>query len=309
MRRGERLCQVPGPEAMSCEREGELRARLAGLEHGRRRTAGTGAVYAQWRGQVSRRQFRRLVEEAREEDRRQEERRRVWVEWRSPGLVWAMDDLALTGAGVMWHQVQDLGSRYKLEPAVACRRRGVLGGDEVARHLERLFGAWGAPLVLKRDNGSNLNHHEVDAVLEAHGVLALNSPPRYPRYNGGIEAGVREIRATVETLLAGLGAEAVAGLSGEVAALLNRRARPCLRGQTSEIVFGLAGAAAASYGMGDRKEVRGYVEALAEELLGRLEGDGPRARQWAWRRAIETWLQARGVIAVHAAAEVLPCFP
>jgi hypothetical protein len=51
----------------------------------------------------------------------------------------------------------------------------------------------GRPLVLKRDNGSNLNHQAVDEVLARYLVLPLKSPPHYPPYNGAIECAVREL--------------------------------------------------------------------------------------------------------------------
>ena len=43
-------------------------------------------------------------------------------------------------------------------------------------HLAKLFRRHGAPLFLKRDNGSPLNHAAVNAVLAEFGVIPLNSP-------------------------------------------------------------------------------------------------------------------------------------
>jgi hypothetical protein len=57
--------------------------------------------------------------------------------------------------------VQDLASRYKFTPWVG---EQVLG-EIVAVRLEQLFLRQGPPLVLKRDNGSNLNHQAVDEIL------------------------------------------------------------------------------------------------------------------------------------------------
>jgi hypothetical protein len=58
--------------------------------------------------------------------------------------------------------------------------------------LEQLFLHDGPPLVLKRDNGSNLNHQAVDEVLARYLVIPLNSPPHYPPYNGAMECAVRD---------------------------------------------------------------------------------------------------------------------
>jgi hypothetical protein len=67
-------------------------------------------------------------------------------------------------------------------------------GESVAARLEQLFLGQGPPLVLKRDNRSNLNHKAVDEVLARHLVIPLNSPPHYPPYNGGMECAVRELK-------------------------------------------------------------------------------------------------------------------
>jgi transposase InsO family protein len=95
--------------------------------------------------------------------------------------------------------VQDLASRYKFTPWVGER---VLG-ESVAARLEQLFLRHGPPLVLKRDNGSHLNHQAVDEVLSRYLVTPLNSPPHYPPYHGGMECAVRELKTPlVEKILA-----------------------------------------------------------------------------------------------------------
>ena len=50
------------------------------------------------------------------------------------------------------------------------------------------------PLVLKSDNGPAFVSAEVRAVLAERGVVALYSPPYWPRYNGAIEAGIGALR-------------------------------------------------------------------------------------------------------------------
>src|SRR5207247_8751920 len=53
-------------------------------------------------------------------------------------------------------------------------------------------------MFLKRDLGSPLNCQAVDEVLERHQVLPLNSPPGYPRYNGSMERGMRDLKAALD---------------------------------------------------------------------------------------------------------------
>ena len=87
--------------------------------------------------------------------------------------------------------VQDLASRYRFRPLVSNR----LEGRQIDAHLESLFCQHGAPLFLKRDNGSPFNCQPVDEVLARFGVLPLNNPPYYPRYNGAQEKGIRDFKA------------------------------------------------------------------------------------------------------------------
>jgi hypothetical protein len=49
-------------------------------------------------------------------------------------------------------------------------------GEEVAGHLDCLFGRFGPPLFCKRDNGGNVNHAAVDDVLGDAMVIPINSP-------------------------------------------------------------------------------------------------------------------------------------
>ena len=116
------------------------------------------------------------------------------VTWKEPNLAWAIDATERgadeRGERLFVHAVQDLCTRYRFAPLVAVESKG----EAIARHLEELFREHGAPLFLKRDNGSPLNHAAVDQVLARHGVIPLNSPAHYPKYNGSIEKGIREMK-------------------------------------------------------------------------------------------------------------------
>jgi len=67
-------------------------------------------------------------------------------------------------------------------------------GEEISGYLAATFDRFGAPLFLKRDNGGNLNHTAVNAVLADYFVLPLNSPVHYPPYNGAIEEAQTELK-------------------------------------------------------------------------------------------------------------------
>ncbi|MEI6516076.1 MAG: hypothetical protein WCO77_08865 [bacterium] len=188
------LC-VPGPRKLAPVDLGRVRQELEAMAHGRKRTAGTGDLYERFRNQLSRRQFRELVEEARKARRVLEEEGRQRIHWHAPRLIWAVDDVHVgyhEDRKVWSNQIRDLGSRYLFAPQLSLG--GVLEGELVAERLDRLFGINGPPLVLKRDNGGNLDCVAVDAVLERFGVVPLNSPLQYPRYNGGVEKSQREFK-------------------------------------------------------------------------------------------------------------------
>ena len=67
-------------------------------------------------------------------------------------------------------------------------------GDEAARALAGLFATHGAPLVLKSDNGSHFTCDVVQDLLARHDVACLFSPPHWPQFNGGIEAGIHALK-------------------------------------------------------------------------------------------------------------------
>jgi transposase InsO family protein len=70
---------------------------------------------------------------------------------------------------------------------------------EIARDaLIALFAEHGAPLVLKSDNGGPFGCPAVRDLLHGHGVESLFSPPRWPRYNGAIEAGIGAMQARTD---------------------------------------------------------------------------------------------------------------
>ena len=63
-----------------------------------------------------------------------------------------------------------------------------------ARKLTFLFAEHGAPLVLKTDNGSPFCADQTLEFLRQADVIPLFSPPRMPRYNGAIEAGIGSLK-------------------------------------------------------------------------------------------------------------------
>jgi transposase InsO family protein len=134
--------------------------------------------------------------------------RRVWrkrhqhapycLEWTVPGTVWAMDFSEavqpIDGLYPYLLAVRDLASGYQLlwSPVRSP------SAEETILALSSLFARHGAPLVLKADNGSAFIADATKEFLSLFGVNLLFSPPRTPRYNGSIEAGIGSLKTRTE---------------------------------------------------------------------------------------------------------------
>jgi transposase InsO family protein len=301
----------PGPKKVAPLNLEELHVHLCHLKHGRQRSRGVAGLYRQYQDQISRRDLRALTEAVRREHTQQHQAKLHHITWQVPGLVCSLDDAELARFAhhkLHLHQVQDLASRYKFTPWVGER---VLG-ETVAIHLEQLFLRYGPPLVLKRDNGSNLNHQAVDEVLARHLVIPLNSPPHYPPYNGGMEYAVRELKTPlVEKILAsGPIPESQVQVWAEVLAHeLNHRSRECLGGQVACQVFQDAKPALEAYTLRKRKRTLDWINELTRTLVQVSAVHTQRQVDTARRLAVETWLHRNGVITITQNKKVLPIFP
>jgi len=295
--------ETPGPKkAVQMDLEAIL-AEVRELEHGRRRSRGTTTLYQTHREAISRRQMQGLVKDERQRVNAVRLAKLRKVTWQVSGMAWAMDNTEL---GLMdLHQVQDLASRYKYASFVTAS----VQGEQVAEHLEGLIRTHGAPLILKRDRGSNLRSEAVEAVLQNHLIIPLDSPPRYPAYNGAIEHAQRETKELVAVRYPGAGQ--ILACHAAVAQELNHRPRPCLQGRTSCAVLESGREAMKAYTRPKRKEVIDWIKKEMLAILQAMGGSsaGVRACDAAWRRAVETWLHRNGAITVSVNGKVLPCYP
>ena len=300
----------PGPKKVAHLSLEELRGEVARLHHGHERSRGIGEVYRQYRPQVSRRALQALTEALRRELAQQRQAACRHITWHVPGLIWSLDDAELvrcTDHPLRLHQVQDLASRYKFPPWVSER----VVGEAVAVRLEHLFVQSGPPLVLKRDNGANLNQRAVDEVLARYLVMPLNSPPHYPPYNGGMERAVRELKPPLVAQLRASGPipnSQVQGWAEGLAHDLNHRPRRCLGGQVACRVFQDARQALKAYTRRKRREVFEEINELTRTLLQVRAVHTQRQAETTRRLAVETWLQCNGVITITQNRKVLPVF-
>lgn len=296
---------APGPKKTAPLKLQSLLSEIRALSHGRKRTLGSSALCTHYAEQISRRQFNRVLRLVRSELNRENKARKRRVSWKGACVVWSMDETELGWCGqkIRLHHIQDLGSRYKFEPLAAEE----ITSGKVARKLEELFKEHGAPLVLKRDNGSALNGQAVDTVLEKHLVIPLNSPASYPPYNGGMERAQRELK---ECLLPRLCAVArydhslLEAYGAAAAGELNHQRRRLLGAKTSCQVFHNGKQALRKYNRRKRKEVFDWIKNLAVKIVGKMQRGGKRRASTAWRLAVETWLQRNGIITVSPGKSV-----
>ena len=134
--------------------------------------------------------------------------RRVWkkrrslllyvLQWNRPGTVWAMDHghapFPMDGEFGSFLAIRDVASRYQLTALPV--------PDQTARMskavLDGFVKVYGAPLVIKADNGSGFRSEEMKSWARQHDVLMLYSPGWTPEYNGAIEAGIGNLKVRAE---------------------------------------------------------------------------------------------------------------
>lgn len=299
LRRGLPAVGRPGP-ARRQDAPALLDAQIAALPAGARRTRNTGRLWHHWRTLISRRDFARRVAERR---RQAAHRRRLAtrrLRWLAPGTVWATDTAQL--GAQRWNLVCDLGSRLRFEPMLD----PALTAARVADHLRRLFERFGAPLVLKRDNGSNLASREVDALLAEYQVIDLTSPAHYPAYNGGVEYAQQELKTVAATLVDRTG-EPLDRALREAPDWLNAAPRPCLGGASAGALFNACQPLLqARSTLNGRKEAKRWIIERTCTILNRMEKCNRRTIRAARRHATEEWMMSVGLVADAGTNKVLP---
>lgn len=284
------VCQPPGPKKTVPLNWLEFYPLLRQLHHGRVRTHGTSELYQQFADAISRRQLAGLVQDLRQDQLANMKR----IDWLHPGLAWSIDATEYGPEGEPIVPVSDLASRYRFQPLVADH----LAGHQIARHLAKLFKQHGPPLLLKRDNGSIFNCREVDAVLHEFGVIPLNNPPYWPRYNGAKEKSIRDLKAALDQRQPPTAATNLALLVEVTVHELNHKPRRCLQGRTACAAFH-DDAARRRWTKPQRKEIFRLLLAQFGAMIEKpVNGDHHRPAT-LWRVTVESWLRCQGLITVR----------
>ncbi len=287
-RRGEQPRQKPGPKKTVPLDWKTLLPDIQKLDHGRQRTQGATALHQEYAEQLSRRQFQILVKEERAQ--RFESMKRII--WQRPGLAWSIDATEYQSSKLI--PLQDLASRYRFTPLVS----SIEDGRQIAAFLDKNFREHGAPLFLKRDNGSPFNNQHVDAVLAQHLVLPLNSPPHFPRYNGAMEKSIGDLKRRLTQRLAEPVEDRLLLASVEATAHeLNHRQRRCLQGKTACEVYHDP-ALRLRLNRRQRDEVLRLLSREYLETISTMANRNHRALAAVWRSVVESWLRRQGLITV-----------
>lgn len=284
------VCQMPGPKKTVPLNPAEFYPLLRQLAPGQRRTHGIGELYRQFATAISRRQLAGLVQDLRQNQLATMKR----IAWLWSGLAWSLDATEYGDHQII--PVLDLRSRYRFQPLV-CQR---LDGRQIAGHLEKLFRQHGAPLFLKRDNGSVFNCEAVDEVLGRFGVLPLNNPPHFPRYNGAKEKSIRDLKTALDRRMPSRppGSSSL-GLTVEITVQeLNHQTRRCLKGRTACAVFHDA-AQRLRWNQRQRKEIFRLLLSQFGAIIGKPVNGHHHQPATLWRVTVESWLRCQGLIHVH----------
>lgn len=295
----------PGPKKVRPFNLGQLRQKIHDLDHGSKRSRGTGRLYGAFNGAISRRELNRMITSVRNENKRRRAAQRYHITWLRPNLAWAMDDCQKPAVGsgrLHLHNLSDLCSRYKFHPLASA---SIPCGEEVAGHLDHLFSRFGAPLFCKRDNGGNLNHLSVNEVLEQAMVIPINSPPNTAQYNGAIEHTQGEFKEHLRRWEWKANTIDEFVLLAETAAHeLNHKPRRCLKGQTACRAY--FGSNRMRYYKRQRKSIYNWICDLAAEIS--IRAGKKTISPVAWRVAAKQWLVKNGLIKIQRAGKVLPDF-
>jgi transposase InsO family protein len=283
--------QCPGPKKSVPLDWSEFYPLLRQLNHGRVRSQGAGKLYEQFADALSRRQLNELVQDYRRDQLHTMKR----IHWLKSGLAWSCDATEY-GGGCKLIPVQDLSSRYRFQTLVTNR----LKGHQIAAHLESLFRQHGAPLFLKRDNGSPFNNQYVDEVMARFGVLPLNNPPHFPRYNGGMEKSIRDFKAALaKRLPISPAVPLVRSLAAEVTAHeLNHRPRRCLQGRTACAVFH-DDAQRLRWTIRQRQTIFRLLLQRFGAMIGKTANGHQPSPATLWRVTVESWLRCQGLIVIR----------
>ena len=288
----------PGPKKIEPIDLQALANQISQMDHGIKKTMGTTDMYREYQNQISRRDLQTLTNSVRKMANIPDHQ----IEWIAPGVVWSIDDTKYRNTKIQ--QVQDLSARYKF-PVLISKS---MTADKIAQHLERLFKEYGAPLFLKRDNATNLNHECINEILMNYWVIPFNSPTYYPPYNGGIEKSQCEVKQWLRGHFSlGMIDDLLEHLTQNAIHDLNHSSRRVLSGQNACEVF-FRDKQKNKFNKRQRKEIFEWIKQTALAMINEEKCHTKHQQSVVWRTAIKLWLEKNDCIRIKKSQKVLPNF-
>ena len=298
-REGRPLLLPPGPRKLGPLPMDALLEDLESLVHRAQRTRGTGRLQERWHPYLARRLLQAIVHERRRQRLRVRRRKLQRIRWLQPDTAWAIDATEYPrdaqGHRLYHVVVQDLATTFQFEPLLTLD----LCGHEAADFLGRLWAKHRAPLFLKRDNGSVFNTPEVNALLGTRGVIPLNSPARYPRYNGAIEHGIGELKAELHACSPAAGPrdpQQVLGFARWLVHKHNFNPRRLLQRQSAAQAY--TERPRFRWNRRQRRDIFVWIGTRTRRMLRAMDHPNQLDVRRAWRRSVESWLRRQGLIEV-----------
>jgi hypothetical protein len=282
-----------GPKKVHPLNLAELKKKIRDLDHGRKRSRGTGRLHRAYAERISRRELNELVRQVRSDSDDP-----CQVDWLRTDLAWSMDGLKYRDCHVQ--NVQDLCSRYKFAPLTS---EAEPCGEEIAGHLARHFNRFGPPLFIKRDNAGNLNHTAVNELLEEHMIIPINSPYYTPKYNGAIEHCQGEFKTWLIQWKHAAGSKRELALQVDNAAhALNHHTRRSLSGKNACRAY--FSSSRLRFTKRQRREAYDWIYGLAVDISQRA-GENE-IDPTAWRVSARKWMERKRMIVIRKPEKVSP---
>jgi len=147
-------------------------------------------------------------------------------------------------------------------------------------------------------------------LLARHGVLPLNNPPNFPRYNGAMERGISELKRSLQQRWPSAtrsSPELVATLENTLHHL-NHKNRRSLQGRTTCACFHDPQQRLRL----TKRQRRDIFRLLCRQFWQRLKTMTPpnhHAYAALWRHTVESWLRRQGLIAIRLNQNVSTILP
>lgn len=305
LKKDEPIIRKRGRKALPRFEQGLLKLEIAGLKHGRKRSAGTEKLREKYNGFVPRRTMNRLVREVRREVILERYNNMTRIQWDCPHMVWSMDDFESYFWRNKFHvnQVHDLTSKYKFEPL---SNDQPFSGEEIAGNLDKLFRQYGPPLIMKYDNAGNFKNSAVNDVLNDYRVITLNNPPYYPQYNGSMEHAQGEVKQELRKMLWEFkDPDTFPFAVRQAVHNINHKPRPVLGGDRACFQWQMH--ADVRFTNTFRMEAYKAIKQLALDIAEGVQYSNRKmVLVSSWRKAAQTWLHQNGHITMRRNGKVLP---